>query len=141
MALIEIVSMDRLIKPVGEWDWIDTYAWLVWFDRLEDWLLRVVSLLLLFVQSFGEFFFFLENLEWWKKKEINETRFWYNRLTKRLKIDTLLWLSFEKVCICLKVLYLMLKKKIVRSNFKRLFYFKGWSNIFWIVNLNVCDMR
>lgn len=140
MALIEIVSMDRLIKPVGEWDWIDTYAWLVWFDRLEDWLLWVVSLLLLFVQSFGEFFFFwrISNDE---KKEINETRFWYNRLTKRLKIDTLLWLSFEKVCICLKVLYLMLKKKIVRSNFKRLFYFKGWSNIFWIVNLSVCDMR
>lgn len=110
MALIEIVSMDRLIKPVGEWDWIDTYAWLVWFDRLENWLLRVVSLLLLFVQSFGEFFFFwrISNDE---KKEINETRFWYNRLTKRLKIDTLLWLSFEKVCICLKVLYLMLKKK------------------------------
>lgn len=141
MALIEIVSMDRLIKPVGEWDWTYTYAWLVWFDRLEDWLLRVLSLLLLFVQSFGEFFFFLKNLEWRKKKEINETRFWYNRLTKRLKIDTLLWLSFEKVCICLKVLYLMLKKKIVRSNFKRLFYFKGWSNIFWIVNLSVCDMR
>lgn len=112
MALIEIVSMDRLIKPVGEWDWIYTYAWLVWFDRLEDWLLRVLSLLLLFVQSFGEFFFFFEESRMTKKKEINETRFWYNRLTKRLKIDTLLWLSFEKVCICLKVLYLMLKKKL-----------------------------
>lgn len=114
-----------------------------WFGLIV-WRIDCFECFLCFFYSFNlleNFFFFLENLEWRKKKKINETRFWYNRLTKRLKIDTLLWLSFEKVCICLKVLYLMLKKKIVRSNFKRLFYFKEWSNIFWIVNLSVCDMR
>lgn len=128
--------LNRWVNGIGHIrmrGWFDLIVWRI--DCFECFLC-----FLLFVQSFGEFFFFGES-RMTKKKEINETRFWYNRLTKRLKIDTLLWLSFEKVCICLKVLYLMLKKKIVRSNFKRLFYFKGWSNIFWIVNLSVCDMR
>lgn len=55
-----------------------------------------------------------------KKKEMNEIRFTIN---KRLKIDTLLCVSFEKVYLSECIVFE--KKKIVRSNFKRLFYFKG----------------
>lgn len=51
---------------------------------------------------------------------MNEIRFTIN---KRLKIDTLLCVSFEKVYLSECIVFE--KKKIVRSNFKRLFYFKG----------------
>lgn len=140
MALIEIVSMDRLIKPVGEWDWIYTYAWLVWFDRLEDWLLRVLSLLLLFVQSFGEFFFFGES-RMTKKKRNKWNTVLIQSINKEIKNRYFVVTLFRKSVYLFESVVFDVEKKIVRSNFKRLFYFKGWSNIFWIVNLSVCDMR